>query len=917
MRCYLALWASALAAASTSLTDNPYSVLPMPSSSPETCLSTTTATLTHDTYPAPPAASSGPVTTMPTPSASLTNSPYPVSPDSSSSLVTSLVTTTIYSQTTLMETYSAPCVQCCTRTYSCTPQVIRVTDTVTETVTATQHLVSTKLEYTTEFVTSTSTLTFETVRNDPWETVQYFISESLPLVVPNNGHKSAKTVFERCLPNSWRRRVRDDNHDRVDHHDGHQTSNSHRVIYHDKDGHGANRVIVAYNRARDSNTDTHHTVVATSISTAYQTTVSTLTTSFPVISEVTRLVTQVATITAPGNTVTDTISLPGETVTAPRETVTDTVSLPGNTVTATAPGVRVTDTISLPGEAITIPGNTVTLPGKQTTLSLPGETRTLPGKLVVSTYTKELPAQTVTVTKDGAVFTTAIPGENVVITVTATPAITTVTAPPESVTVTICPSPTGAMSPLSPDSNLTFGCKPGFVCSLPKPNGCKLWPGPPSKDFLCEYQLCIPSPPFKNVAWGQNETGYYPPSWGYFNLNPEAFGLSYDIFDYYVYEDVKDGHATTITTGNWKSQASLSEWPRSSTSATPAHFPPPYGSQRRRRKLHTFGKRDITPGICFDDCNNAFGIAQSVGKTDALCKAGTSFQTSWSQCTECITKNEKSTKTTIRDYVGPEFSQFLEYCAGNSPAATIASVIAPERIVSSQPAVGTASQGQTSRNGFALIGSTMPSSNGPTMDINTLAGTTVVESREPTSVRPDLTVRTSPAAVPSLAQTARSIGSASRSAYAVETETALATGAPSISVSEPGPSSGSGPGSNSASASASGPVSVSKSGTVSQSLSSPTAGGDRSSREINGGDATATLGSSGVTQTGGGPRSSSRGGVHSAPQGLDNAASSRVVTRTESPSIPAHPTVVSSTGSGMAIDCYMVVSLLTVAAIVL
>lgn len=345
-----------------------------------------------------------------------------------------------------------------------------------------------------------------------------------------------------------------------------------------------------------------HTVVTTSVATEYITTVSTYTTSVPVVTEVTKVVTQTATVTAPGQ---------------------DT-------------------TVTLPGETKTLPGETKTLPG---------ETKTLPGQTVVTTVTTSLPGQTVTVTKDGQTITTTLPGTTVVTTTTVVIGPTTVTVPGGTATVTsvfdvtLCPSPTGATKPLPTDSDLTFGCKPGYVCNPPKPKGCNLWPDPPSKDYVCNPQECIPAPAFKKVTWPPNETSYYPPQDGYFNLNPEAFGLSYDIFDYKLCEKVINGHKTTITTGNWQSQASLSQWPKPSAS--------PSGYDKHRRELHTLNKRAITPGVCFADCNNAWVIAQSIGKTDALCKAGSDFQQAYAICAKCVTDNEKDIKGTIRDYIGP------------------------------------------------------------------------------------------------------------------------------------------------------------------------------------------------------------------------------------------------------------------------
>ncbi|PHH78655.1 hypothetical protein CDD80_6547 [Ophiocordyceps camponoti-rufipedis] len=336
-----------------------------------------------------------------------------------------------------------------------------------------------------------------------------------------------------------------------------------------------------------------HTVVATTIKTEYVTTVATITSSYPVVSEITKLVTQTATAT---------VTATGQATTVTREAQTR-----ERTVTLT----RV-----LPAQTVTVTRN---------------------GETVVST----LPASTTILTK-------TLPGSTVVLKTTLLSPPLTVTNPQPSV----CPSPTGRSAPLPPKSNLTFGCRPGSVCNPPKPNGCSIWPGPPSDDFLCEPSYCIPSPPIRNATWREGETSFYPVSYGYFNLNPEAFGLSYDIFSFEVVERVQYGQTVTVTTGNWASQTTLSDWPRT-TKAKPTKAANPY---HHRRNLE---KRTVTPSICYDNCNEAYLIAASTGKTDALCRAGSSFHDSYALCTRCIEANSGASKATVRDYVAPQFAQVL------------------------------------------------------------------------------------------------------------------------------------------------------------------------------------------------------------------------------------------------------------------
>lgn len=401
------------------------------------------------------------------------------------------------------------------------------------------------------------------------------------------------------------------------------------------------------------------TVTYTSWQTTTSVTTDTITTSYPITvtsdntiistRTTTEIETTVRTLTT-SFPVTETVTGPGETVTQPPETITQPPA------TITAPG----EVITLPGEVITLPGETVT-----TTITQDGET---------ITTTVVLPPATITQ-----------PGE----VITVTPIFD----------VTVCPLPTGRSVPFDPRSNLTFGCAPGYVCNPPKPAGCNLWPEPPADDFVCEPEHCILSPPFSNTTWPEGKSSYYPPSYGYFNLNPHAFGLSYDIFEFQIIEKVEDGITTTITTGNWESQASLSELPLPTT--TTSYYAEPY-------KRHVVAKRqdegeddeededdgpDTIPNICFAPCNDAYKVALQVGKSDDLCEDGSSFQTAITICTRCSEANQDQVKETVREHLDQEFYQFLEFCGGRDSEPTETSATAPETQVTSAPDVSTTTQG--------------------------------------------------------------------------------------------------------------------------------------------------------------------------------------------------------------------------------
>ena len=263
-------------------------------------------------------------------------------------------------------------------------------------------------------------------------------------------------------------------------------------------------------------------------------------------------------------------------------------------------------------------------------------------------------------------------------------------------TVSLCPSPTGSHRPLPTGSDLTFGCKPGYVCNPPKETNCNLFPGPPSDDFLCSPCDCMIAPPFHNVTWNPTETSYYPPSYGYFNLDPEPFGLSYDIFAFNTYTDVVDNCTLTRTTGNWAPQATLSEWPHKQSTTSCGCTKDIHDHSKRSMQ-----KRDLTPAICYDDCNNAYLIAGAVGKTDDLCKFGSPFLQAYNSCATCIGDNSAG-KNPIDDYVNPVFEQYFNFCKGKS-STPMSTGNSPDPAMPLMPPVETTNQQAVSSTGFTLV----------------------------------------------------------------------------------------------------------------------------------------------------------------------------------------------------------------------
>ncbi|KAH7161019.1 hypothetical protein EDB81DRAFT_755607 [Dactylonectria macrodidyma] len=86
--------------------------------------------------------------------------------------------------------------------------------------------------------------------------------------------------------------------------------------------------------------------------------------------------------------------------------------------------------------------------------------------------------------------------------------------------------------------------------------------------------------------------------------------------------------------------------------------------------------RAVLPETCYDDCNAAYKIAQTYGKTPELCASGSSFSNAYSICTSCVKENEETTVDTVREVVEPQFAQFLAYCRGlDAVAATSAPTV--------------------------------------------------------------------------------------------------------------------------------------------------------------------------------------------------------------------------------------------------
>ncbi|PCD39264.1 hypothetical protein FGRA07_00535 [Fusarium graminearum] len=73
-------------------------------------------------------------------------------------------------------------------------------------------------------------------------------------------------------------------------------------------------------------------------------------------------------------------------------------------------------------------------------------------------------------------------------------------------------------------------------------------------------------------------------------------------------------------------------------------------------------RQSTTPAICYDDCNAAYRIAQSVGKSAELCRSNSSFQLAYESCKNCTEGNTEKEGINIQEDQSSQFSPYLDFC---------------------------------------------------------------------------------------------------------------------------------------------------------------------------------------------------------------------------------------------------------------
>ncbi|KAM7184893.1 hypothetical protein V8F20_012030 [Naviculisporaceae sp. PSN 640] len=129
------------------------------------------------------------------------------------------------------------------------------------------------------------------------------------------------------------------------------------------------------------------------------------------------------------------------------------------------------------------------------------------------------------------------------------------------------------------------------------------------------------------------------------------------------------------------------------------------------------------PDECYDPCNNAYIEAQIVGKTRELCVSGSKFSSSYLACTNCIKNNiAGNANEVISEILDPSFSQYIDYCEGDSydkETATLLPPPPPTRVIATATSF-------LAQPGGAGVSTETPTVNEGATIITTIWGTTTL-----------------------------------------------------------------------------------------------------------------------------------------------------------------------------------------------
>ncbi|KAJ9621129.1 hypothetical protein H2204_012023 [Knufia peltigerae] len=376
----------------------------------------------------------------------------------------------------------------------------------------------------------------------------------------------------------------------------------------------------------------------------------------------------------------------------------------------------------------------VTATSTVTTTETETETDTETSTTTTTTLSISPTTDTATITNTATDTTTDTLTETTSTTNTATELISEYLTTEQVTSITLCPTrianPTYTANEPYP-TDWTWGCPPGWLCR-PQRQNCNFEAGIPADGFYCAPNECIPAEalPAYLPTWDADIYGNATPITNpglnvqaiddFFNMGPEQFGLTYQIF---VVDEV-----FTLT-------STFLEQPTPTLAARQA--------------------QTSVPGACYPWCNNCLLEAQSSGKSPKLCLPGSAFETSLNQCEQCINVHRGDDTGFVQ--IAPQFQQFLDYC---DQYATV--------VVTTSATVTTSNAGGTT---VSVVSSTISTtvtpkasaststSSGPLSSSTTVVATTVTTPTSPSSAAPTSPPITTTESAPSTSYTQTTVAS--------------------------------------------------------------------------------------------------------------------------------------------------------------
>ena len=279
-------------------------------------------------------------------------------------------------------------------------------------------------------------------------------------------------------------------------------------------------------------------------------------------------------------------------------------------------------------------------------------------------------------------------------TITISPTTATAYTTSSVTGLVLCPSrtinPTYTTSTPLP-GNYTWGCPPGTLCKPPQIN-CNFEQNPPADTYYCSPEECVSSPPLPSFNGtgpvGGSGCGPFPNS-GYFNFDPDLFGLSFSIFigggDYapscvgcgttavVPVSQISDGQPQAPTLvpvcemSDGQPQAPQTTVVPVSTISDGQPQGPVITTAARLAKRAD----QILPATCYQYCDECLIVAESYGKSPKVCPP---LSTAYGQCGACISGHQTDTRTNPAAVLR-SLDQFTNYCSGVKNAASPAPAI--------------------------------------------------------------------------------------------------------------------------------------------------------------------------------------------------------------------------------------------------